>query len=343
MRLHALQYLRAIAALVVVYAHACIQVPAYEAKLIEFGSFGVDIFFVISGFIMLYISKPTHTPGAFIINRVRRVAPLYWFFTLLMAAIFMAMPSVFTNTSLTAESLLKSLFFIPHFSSAHPGEVWPIVAPGWSLNFEMYFYLLFALSLFARENLRLILITVAISGIFLLAKLTNFEGPIAQFLADDVVFEFIFGMFLAYAWKRGWRLSATTGTILFVLGLALLVVHSQDMFLGSTNLPGIIKNGIPATMVVAGTLFIKVPDNRFGVLLGDASYALYLSHIFVLGLLRKLLPPVLGDGQTAAYLFVAISLVACTVVSIPVHYLVDNWLLRQERLTFLRSSTRREA
>ena len=343
MRLHALQYLRAIAALVVVYAHACIQVPAYQAKLIEFGSFGVDIFFVISGFIMLYISKPTHTPGAFIINRIRRVAPLYWFFTLLMAFIFLIMPSVFTNADLSVGSLLKSLFFIPHFSSAHPGEVWPIVAPGWSLNFEMYFYLLFALSLFARENLRLILITVAITGIFLIATLANSSSAFGDFFADDVVFEFIFGMFLAYGWKRGWRLSPTTGTFLFVAGFALLLIHSQGLWLAAFDVPGIITSGIPATMVVAGTLFIKLPENRFAVLLGDASYALYLSHIFVLGLLRKILPPILGDGQFAAYLFVAISLVVCLIVSIPVHHYIDNWLLRHERLASLRTPRQREA
>ncbi len=343
MRLHALQYLRAIAALVVVYSHACIQVPAYQAKMMEFGSFGVDIFFVISGFIMLYISKPTHTPGAFMLNRIRRVAPLYWFFTLLMACIFLIMPSVFANTELTFDALIKSLFFIPHFSSAHPGEVWPIVAPGWSLNFEMYFYLLFALSLFARENLRLILISVAIAGIFLIAKLSGGESAFAQFLADDVVFEFIFGMLLAHAWKRGWRLSSAAGTVVFITGFALLIIHSQKLLLAAYDLPGIVTNGIPAAMVVAGTLFVKMPDNRIGVMLGDASYALYLSHIFVLGLLRKLLPPILGDGQISAYLFVAISLIVCVLVSIPVHFLIDNWLLRHERLSALRSPARREA
>lgn len=343
MRFHALQYLRAIAALVVVYAHACIQVPAYEAKLIEFGSFGVDIFFVISGFIMLYISKATHTPGAFMINRIRRVAPLYWFFTLLMAAIFLIMPSVFSKTELTAASLLQSLFFIPHFSSAHPGEVWPIVAPGWSLNFEMYFYLLFALSLFARENLRLILISVAIFGIYVVASLTDAGGPFQKFFADDVVFEFIFGMFLAYAYKRGWRLSSALGAVLVIVGFILLLVHSQYLWLAAFDLPGIVTNGIPAAMVVAGTLFIKLPESKLGVLLGDASYALYLSHIFVLGLLRKLLPPILGDGPFSAYLFVAIAMLVCLVVSVPVHHLVDNWILRMERLKALRSPARREA
>ena len=343
MRLHALQYLRAIAALVVVYAHACIQVPAYNAQLVEFGSFGVDIFFVISGFIMLYISKPSHTPGAFIMNRVRRVAPLYWFFTLLMAAIFLIMPSVFAKTELSAEILIKSLFFIPHFSSAHPGEVWPIVAPGWSLVFEMYFYLLFALSLFAREQLRLILITAAITGIFIIAHLTNNGSAFSQFFSDNVVFEFIFGMLLAYAWKRGWRLSPGIGAVLFVLGFALLLMHSQNLGLAAFALPGILLHGIPATMVVAGTLFVTLPENKLGVLLGDASYALYLSHIFVLGLLRKILPPVLGDGPIAAYLFVAISLVVCLIVSVPVHHYIDNWLLRHERFSALKSPTHREA
>ena len=61
MRLHALQYLRAFAALAVVYSHIVIQVEPYQEWLLEFGSFGVDIFFVISGFIMIYISKPTDT------------------------------------------------------------------------------------------------------------------------------------------------------------------------------------------------------------------------------------------------------------------------------------------
>jgi len=343
MRLHALQYLRAIAALVVVYAHACIQVPAYSANLMEFGSFGVDIFFVISGFIMLYISKDTHTPGAFMLNRIRRVAPLYWFFTLLMAAIYLIMPSVFAKADLSIESLLKSLFFIPHFSAAHPGEVWPIVAPGWSLNFEMYFYMLFALSLFARENVRLILISVAITAIFLIANLTDTDGPFNKFFADNVVFEFIFGMLLAYAYKRDWRLSSSKGWVLCIAGFALLLVHSQKIGLAAVDLPGIVTNGIPAAMIVAGTLFIKLPENRLGVLLGDASYALYLSHIFVLGLLRKLLPPVLGDGQMAAYLFVAIAMLTCLLVSVPVHHLIDNWALRMERLSALRSPARREA
>ncbi len=343
MKLHALQYLRAIAALVVVYSHACIQVPEYKAHVMEFGSFGVDIFFVISGFIMLYISKPNHKPKAFIVNRARRVAPLYWFFTLLMAVIFLIRPSLFANAELRVQALVQSLFFIPHFSDAHPGEVWPIVAPGWSLNYEMYFYALFAASLFLAQRYRLWFISAAILGVFLLAHAIDGSGPFSKFFTDGVVFEFIFGMLLAKAWLSGFRLSSRAGVVLFISGFALLILHSQGQLLASLNMPGIISYGIPATMVVAGTLYIQMPKSDFGLLLGDASYALYLSHIFVLGLLRQVLPPLLGDGPMAAYIFVGVSMVLCLIVSIPVHLYIDNWLLREERLSPSRAPKQREA
>jgi len=347
MRLHSLQYLRAFAALAVVYSHACLQVPAYEAQLMESGSFGVDVFFVISGFIMMYISKPSHTPGAFIVNRIRRVVPLYWFFTLLLASVLFAMPSIFSNTSLQFDVLVQSLLFIPHFSQSHQGEVWPLLAPGWSLNYEMYFYALFALSLFAVKKFRLPIISFIIIGIFGLAHLTSIDGtdgPFTAFFKDQVVFEFIFGMLLAYAWQRGFKLTNLAGSAMAITSFAYLLFHSQQRgiasFDGSLH---ILTNGIPSATLVAGILFIKLPVNKIGLLLGDASYALYLSHIFVLGLLRVVLPPVLGTSQSAAILFVLISLVTCTLVSIPVHLIIDNWVLRQERFDVFRSAKQREA
>jgi len=112
MRLHALQYLRAVAALAVVYSHAAFQVDSYEKLLLEAGSFGVDIFFVISGFIMIYIAKPENTFGQFMINRIRRVVPLYWFFTLLMGVILLVLPDVFKATSFSIKSLIYSLGFV---------------------------------------------------------------------------------------------------------------------------------------------------------------------------------------------------------------------------------------
>ncbi len=325
MRLHALQYLRAVAALAVVYSHAVIQVDGYQQYLLDAGSFGVDIFFVISGFIMIYIAKPTNTFGQFFVNRVRRVVPLYWFFTLLMGAILLLVPSVFKATVFDLKTLLLSLGFIPHWSSVQPDEAWPIVAPGWSLNFEMYFYLVFALSLFLADRYRIAFITLVITAVFAIAQVFNTgESAVAHFFAKSMVFEFVFGMLLAAAWKRGWRLPASTAVWLLVLGTCLLFLKLP--------IPRIFEYGIPSLMIVAGCLFVNVREVRWGVLLGDASYALYLSHIFVLGALRKVLPPILGDGQVAAYLFVLLSLIICTLASIVVHKYVDNWLLRHERI-----------
>jgi len=335
MRLHALQYLRAFAALAVVYSHIVIQVEPYQEWLIEFGSFGVDIFFVISGFIMIYIAKPNDTPLRFFANRVRRVVPLYWFFTALMGVILLIAPSVFKNTVFEWDAFLMSLAFIPHFSVAQSDVVWPIVAPGWSLNYEMYFYFLFALSLLLAVQFRVAFICTIITAVFLIAHMIPSESASALFFRESMVFDFVLGMLLALAWKKGFRLSSNLGWLLIVLGLALLFARLP--------IPRFFEFGVPSLLVVTGCLFVNVKHFPTASLLGDASYALYLSHIFTLGALRKVLPPVLGDVPMAAYLFVVISLIVCTIVSIGVHLLIDNWLLREERFASVKTFTRREA
>lgn len=325
MKLHALQYMRAIASLAVVYSHTVLQVPAYEAWLHEAGDFGVDIFFVISGFIMVYIARPKDTPGRFMSNRIRRVVPLYWFFTLLMAAILLVAPSVFKSTSFDLTVILKSLFFIPHYSQADPTMIWPVVAPGWSLVFEMYFYLLFAASLVFPRAWRLGLISLSIAAVFMLFHQLPMDGAIAGFFRDTIVFEFIFGMLLAAAFLRGFKLPSSVAYLLLLGGFALLLL----------DLPGDrwFKYGVPALMVVAGTVYCSIPENRFCVLLGDSSYALYLVHIFTLGVCRKLFPPFLGDSMVGAILFVILSLIACIISGLVTHFMIDNWLLRRERLS----------
>jgi len=288
MRLHALQYLRAVA----------------------------------------WIAKPGDTPRRFIVNRIRRVVPLYWFFTLLMAAIMLLMPGLLKNTTFNLPDLIQSLAFWPHFSTAQSDQVWPIVAPGWSLNYEMYFYLLFALSLLLSNRLQLLFVTTGISAVFLASLAAETGGPVSLFYSNSIVFEFIFGMLLAEYWKRGYRLSSGAGWLLLISGFLLISLQLP--------VPRIFEFGVPATLVVAGALFVRLPEIKWASLLGDASYALYLSHIFTLGLLRKVLPPFLGDGAMAAFWFTVISMIVCTLASIFIHLWIDNWLLRSERLQFVR-------
>ncbi|MFK7889622.1 MAG: acyltransferase family protein [Granulosicoccus sp.] len=336
MRLHTLQYLRAVAAMAVVYSHATIQVEGYTTYLTKAGSFGVDIFFVISGFIMVYIARPDDRPVRFFANRFRRVVPLYWFFTVLMAGILLVIPWAFKSTQFSWETLLLSLAFIPHWSTAQPDMVWPLVAPGWSLVFEMYFYSLFAVSLLFAQRLRIPFICVAITLVFLIA--THFhtgESALAQFFSKTMVFEFVLGMLLAIAWKRGFSIPSSTAACLLVFASSLVLLELPG--------PRIVEYGIPSLLIVTACLYLKMGEYKWAVVLGDASYALYLSHIFTLGVLRKFATPLLGEGQMAAYLFVIISLIICTGVSIFVHYYIDNWLLRIERFKSLRRANETES
>jgi len=327
-KLHTLQYLRAIAAIAVVYSHTVLQVDSYEKLLPHFGDFGVDIFFVLSGFIMVYISKPTDKPVSFMVNRIRRVVPLYWFFLFLMAAIMLFAPSLFKSSTFDTIALLKSLFFVPYFSTADPGQIWPLVAPGWSLNYEMYFYLLFAISLLLSEKFRIWFVGAAITALFLLCQSGSQDSAINLFYGNAIVFEFLLGMLLAKAFKSGFRLSSAMGYALVIAGFAILLL----------DLPinRIFSFGLPSTMIVTGALFCKMPENKFCVMLGDSSYALYLCHIFTLGLCRILIPPFLGETLGSALVFVFLSLIICVVSGIVVHFLIDNWLLKEERLNSLK-------
>jgi exopolysaccharide production protein ExoZ len=189
----------------------------------------------------------------------------------------------------------------------------------------MYFYLIFAVSLMLTERYRVAFITLIITAVFLLATaLDDGQSAIAQFFAKSMVFEFILGMLLAVAWKRGFKLPSSTAAWLLLFSVCLLLIRLP--------LPRIFEFGVPSLLIVTACLYLKIGEYRWAVLLGDASYALYLSHIFTLGVLRKFVAPILGEGQFAAYLFVLISLVTCTLVGVVIHKYVDNWLLRHERL-----------
>ncbi len=133
------QYLRGLAALSVLVTHA-LQWPLTEINmgLLKTGRLGVDVFFVISGFIITTIAGDGRIdPKQFLVRRAFRILPAYWAATLLITILAVAIPSQFRTTIPTIEGLIKSLLFIP---SLEPKA--PLLLLGWSLNFEVFFYLL---------------------------------------------------------------------------------------------------------------------------------------------------------------------------------------------------------
>ena len=243
---------------------------------------GVDLFFVISGFIMVYSSEDmfgrSGAPRTFLLRRIARIVPLYW--VLSAAAIFIM------RTPVTTEIVIKSFLFIPYLGPS--GAMQPLYGVGWTLNFEMFFYLLFAAAILlpreaAGATAAFALLAGIAAGYFLQPSMA-----ILQFWSDPIVVEFAFGIMLAIACRRGLSLPRWAGAALCVAGAA-AIWHSFPQN-PPTSRCRWLECGVPAAMIFAG-IALQPPLTprvfRWFAILGDASYSMYLLHSLVLsGIIR---------------------------------------------------------
>jgi exopolysaccharide production protein ExoZ len=271
-----IQVLRGTAAAMVVFHHtleeASVQKPVVPEWITIFGASGVDLFFVISGFIMVYTSfpvdRPPLSPLRSISRRATRIYPFYWVCLFTMLALFAI--GFLRSLSPTILSVIESASLFP---TGHT-----IIGLSWTLSYEMYFYLIFACGLIAGSRVASIIITFAALLLFWLTK-----NP---FTADSIVFEFVFGMALAYLFYKFPAAFKKIG-LAALGGFALLCIASLAIPHTTTHeLPSDTRWwawGIPAAVAVAGFISLKhSPWERSGLRLGDASYAIYLTHPFVM-------------------------------------------------------------
>jgi exopolysaccharide production protein ExoZ len=336
------QYLRAIAALMVAYFHTMIQIPAYTHYFREylFGSqalsSGVDIFFVISGFIMLISNRNTR-PGVFAVRRVIRIVPLYWVLTSVTAVLTLLYPQLFRTTVLSLGYFLKSLFFIPYANPGHEQALVPLLVPGWSLNFEMFFYTIFALVLFAADRWRLA-ITGGVFGLLIFAG-HEFRGTADHrailFFTDIRIIEFWLGMLIAHLYLHGrLRFPVWLPWTVLIAGFTVLLwkrpmVDLTDAAPGQT----LLANVLPSAAIVLGAVALeqskKVARITALAFLGDASYSIYLSHVFSLGIARLTWSKfgLEQDSLMRAAGFAVYSMVAVIIGSVLVYRLVEKPML----------------
>lgn len=309
MQIRSLQILRFIAATGVAYYHT------HSGP--EFGGAGVDIFFVLSGFIIaMLLTKEEKTPWAFFIDRLTRVAPLYWVVTLALYGALVMRPDLFRSTVAVPEDLVRSLFFIPYDERRGP-----LLQVGWTLNYEMLFYGAAFMCLLAGRHVRSIAAGLVL--IYVAAHLTPLRPAWDNFLTNERLLEFVFGIAVHELVRKGIR---TPLPLIFLpLGFATLILAE----LADPSAHPLLRFGIPSAVIVwsAVTLERFIGPNplvALGVLLGDASYALYLTHTFVITAFARL-------GLITSLAGGAVAVAASIIVSVLVYWLIDRPAVRWSR------------
>lgn len=291
MKFHSVQILRAFAAWMVVFHHFMQYFFDFEPTnavgdfFSEYGMFGVDIFFVISGFIMAFIltEKNEDSAGSFLKNRLIRIVPNYWIWTFVFLLFGSLGLETFSSRFATPESLLLSLLFITHMNPDPGLGLYPTLSVGWTLNFEMFFYMLIVTVLMWRLPLMKTLLIV--SALLLVSpvvyKLTDvgFYRPI---FGSIKLFEFVIGILLFYLWR--FQSGFFWGRMIWIVWGSLLVL---TMGLGQIGLFTLLLAGSVLFMALRLEPWIGHQNRLMDglVLLGTISYSTYLAHPTVLRLL----------------------------------------------------------
>lgn len=247
--------------------------PKYLSFLEGWGESGVDIFFVLSGFIILHTQlQNKRSLWKFLKLRMIRIVPIYWLVSLILVACYLIFPpSVFNSETPSIEWIFQSLFFI---SSMNSSVTAPIVGVGWTLELEMLFYCLFAFSLFFNNWSK--------SYIFLFLSLLLIILCTSKF----ILFEFLFGMLVAIAFNKI-KLHHKYGLTIFIFGFLFLLasINLNDQ----VYMNRVIIWGVPSSIIIFGLIYAKQYNNILFKSLGDASYSIYLIHAFTISAFYKLI------------------------------------------------------
>jgi len=351
-QLRSIQALRALAALAVMAAHlyGIEERQSGGTTLLSSiwvtGVSGVDLFFVVSGFVMVWVasdSEPSvENSSSFLFARFLRIYPVWWLFAGIMAAYLLVSygtpwdPDRLSGRGVTGvEHLWKSLLLVPH-------NAFPVLSLGWTLMHEIYFYVVFALVLLLPRSYRIpaLLIWGLVIFASISANLTDhFADTLVSLALFPMTLEFLMGAAAAYAIKSGQ--TRLCWPALFA-GLALFAWSCASVdFLGNTPDLATVRTftfGTAFALIVYAVVAFE-QSTRLGrfipdllVRLGDWSYSLYLCHILVISAIGRLFFPIFGHpGIIDNYVFLAISIVTPIAVS----GMVYTWFERPI-LTFTR-------
>jgi len=282
-----LQVLRGLAALAVVLYHTNYALAGGVHTMFQ----AVAVFFVISGFIMTHITR--EKADGFLLHRLIRIVPLYWLCTLfaLAAAELKGFGRMWTDGSL--ENIAKSLLFVPYRDMT--GEIQPLLLVGWTLNLEMFFYLLFAGALLISRRYAPFLVCVALIAFKLIPSALGCTAIPCVYYAHDYTTFLILGVASYYVWRllSAGAMAARWVVLLAapIIGITFLASNAYPPFAAAlqARIDVPLYFALPASVVSVALLLHSAEFQckwKPLLLLGDASYALYLTHAITIQAMR---------------------------------------------------------
>lgn len=337
-KLISLQVLRGFAAMLIVIFHAIHDVNGlyYKGQASAFGDptyliYGIDLFFVISGFIMVYTAYEQtgfHAAKGFMIRRIIRVVPIYWFFTVLLALALFAMPNALSYLDFNISEFLKSLFFVPYYDAA--GGLYPFLKIGWTLNYEMYFYLVFALFMLLPSRFLMPALTIFfIATVFAKDALLP-EGIIQQFYGNMIVINFLAGAWIGFTYKKGFRLPAWVvwfGFAMLAVSFIWLLNAREIYNQTDINFPRRIMAWITVALLVLPKNVETIRFPKWAVFMGNSSYSLYLAHSFAIGALVVMIGAFGMTSTLSPWLVFALCIIVSIIAGSLSYLLIEKPLL----------------
>lgn len=268
-----IQLLRLIGAICIIIYHSGI--------VGEHGYFAVEIFCILSGYILMYSTQKESSKQGFLKKRILRIVPLYWISTIFMYLLLLVAPQLSIMAEAKPEYLLKSMFFIPFFNSKGYGV--PILGIGWTLNYEMFFYLIFFIALHISHKLRGIISSAIIIVLVALHYILDFDYLIWNYYTDAFMLEFVFGIIAFYAmdWLKTRVQKPGIKYCLLALSACSFVWMCLDVGVG-TNILRCVRLGIPALLffMIIIACYEQSTYPKLLISYGNATFSIYLLEYF---------------------------------------------------------------
>lgn len=328
--IHSIQILRAVAAMLVVLFHGQLAFTtriaepgfANESYIFGFGAVGVHIFFVISGFIMVFTSRfdSGFNAKGFMRRRLLRIYPIYW----ICAALYLSVHALIgMSYDISLGKAVGALLLLP-------GDAAAIIGPAWTLAFEMFFYICFAVTMIAGLNRGLVILTAVFLISIVTGALLPIDNSVWNLITNSLLLEFLAGAIIGWLLARN-VLPEKGGFFLILLSV---VIFTGGIIWGYDKLPSVLMWGVPSTLLVAGAVIAEsgreapISIRRIGHF-GDSSYALYLVHILVITVVVQFALPFPIMSKMEPALAAVIIAVLALIIAELLHHRLEKPLLRR--------------